>query len=801
MSSTMPKIIHPIVDEFTDWFAFNKRTKGFDQHAIRGMLLCMYCVKKDIRFTVTTNRSTGRGVISFNEDVFNNDPVVIAFCKAFGQELHPGLTIEFFDFLNQQKEAIKEAYPDLIDMLLWLLVYEFRGYGMSDYIQPQDITDIVTHILNTHNCQSIFNPFAGLCSYSIIMSPETMVYAQELSMDAYALALIRLDAFQRENTVLKCEDSILCWPKERKFDAFVATPPLGFYLEGYKGFEDGNTTAEDFFFKNSSAEQCKKVSICITTGSFCFKKDSLEIRRQMVEDESLDMVIQLPKGVFYNSGVATEIVVRSFDSHKTSARFIDATKFVKNKKLHTLNAEEIISLIDNGDAREECKVIPYEVMREQEYSFIASHYVVDNSYDPDYEKVVIFRHFATLDRGVNMHAVKNASNVLNPADFKDNLLDAVTIKHVDKPSVERPRYLHKCVGPHVVVIVRDDKVRVYIHKDDTAFYTTIEQFAFKPENECRSLEYLAHYFLKNSQLIVQSLGGTVRPTFSAMGAILNQKVLIDINQVKIVNLRLQRERAAQSKILLAEEARIGFSQSIRDLAHMLGTPFSRQNDAIETLQSLDFDHSKEPWLTIESLIDTCQHINRMVTTFGQELDFNDLYVCPINMSDFCTRYLRAWSHYGRTKINVQLNDTTTGDIVVEADPDMLMVLFDTLLDNAYRHSFDKGQYKVDGGNVVCIDLQPVRYKESKFLHISFKNNGHELADGFTIDDYITKGRFNSETGRTGLGGYHVFSITKAYRGYMNLSSGPNWPFIVDILIPVSSSETSKFDVAYDDDCV
>lgn len=76
-----------------------------------------------------------------------------------------------------------------------------------------------------------------------------------------------------------------------------------------------------------------------------------------------------------------------------------------------------------------------------------------------------------------------------------------------------------------------------------------------------------------------------------------------------------------------------------------------------------------------------------------------------------------------------------------------------------------------------------------------------MTDGFTIEDYITKGRFNSETGRTGLGGYHVFSIVKAYGGFLNLSSDPNWPFIVDILIPVSSSETSKFDVAYDDDCV
>lgn len=789
-----------MVEDLKNWFSTNKRVKGLDQHTIFDMLMCIYCVNKDISFAISTNSSTKQTSLLFEDDVLNNDTVLAAMSKAFGLDIHPGLSSEFFEYLTDHKEAIKKSYFFMVEMLFSLLIKESGKLGITEHIQPQEITDIVSHIIEKHNCQTLFNPFAGLCSYSISL-PKTQVFAQEINEASYALSLIRLDAYRRTNTVLKCEDSILHWPDEREFDAIVATPPFGLYLDEYEDYADGNTTVEDYFLNKVSSKQCQKVSVCITTGSFCFKKNSADIRRHMVEDESLDMVIQLPKGVFFSGGFITEIIVRSFDSHKSSVRFIDATKLIKNKKTHTLNVNELISLIDNGEGRDECKVVSYDAMREQEYSFIASHYVVDNSYDPDYEKVVVFRNFASLDRGIHVREIMDATNVLNPNDFKDNLLDAVTKKHTDKPSVDRPRQLRKLYGPHVVFILRDDKIRVYIHKEDTEFYCTVEQFPFKPERECQSLEYLAHYFLKNSQLIFQSLGGTVRPTIGAMGVILNQKVLIDINQEKIVRLRLQRERAAQSKILLAEEARIGFSQSIRDLAHMLGTPFSRQNDAIETLQTLGFDHSKEPWLTIESLIDTCQHINRMVTTFGQELDFNDLYVCAINVSVFSNRYLRAWSHYGRTKITVLLNDQSSGDIVVKADPDMLMVLFDTLLDNAYRHSFDKGQYKVEGGNIVSIDLQPVRYKDDQFIRLAFKNNGHELTDGFTIEDYITKGRFNSETGRTGLGGYHVFSIVKAYGGFLNLSSDPNWPFIVDILIPVSSSETSKFDVAYDDDCV
>lgn len=801
MYSKLSSLIYPVVKDFSDWLAFYKKPKGLNHQAILDILMLFYCTKKDICFAININSVSGRASVLFEEDVLKTDVILPTLCKAFGQELHPGITSEFLNFLNDNKDAIVEAYPALVDMLLWLLTSEFVGYGITDNIQPQDITDIVTHILNKHNCQSLYNPFAGLCSYSISMASETKVLAQELNEESYALALIRLDAHQRINTVLNREDSILCWPLERVFDAIVATPPFGLYLKGYKNYEDGNTTAVDFFFKNSSAKQCKKVSICITTGSFCFKKSSAKIRRGMVEDGSLDMVIQLPKGAFFNSGFVTEIIVRSFDSNKTSARFIDASKLVDSTRIHALDIEKLLSIIDNGDGSDECKVISYAAMREQEYSFIASHYVVDNSYDPDQEKVVLFRDFTSLARGESMKEAKDMTNVLSPNDFKDNLLDAVTTKHVDKPSIERPRYLRKLSGPHVVFIIRDDKIRVHIHKDETMFFTTIEQFAFKPEKECQSLEYLAHFFLKNSQLIVQSLGGTFRPTFSAMSILLNQRVLIDINQERVVKQRLQRERVAQGKLLEAEAARIGFSQSVRDLAHMLGTPFSRQDDAIETLQNLPFDHSSEPWLTIECLIDTCKHVNRMVTTFGQELDFKENYVCLINVSDFCNRYLRAWSHYGRKKIDVRINDMTAGDVIIKADPDMLMVMFDTIMDNAYRHSFDKGNYHVEGGNLVCIDILPIRYKEQQFLRCCFKNNGHGLVEGFSLDDYTTKGRFSHETGRTGLGGYHIYSITKAYGGFLTLSSDPNWPFIVDIRIPVTESTATKFDITYDDECI
>ena len=57
-------------------------------------------------------------------------------------------------------------------------------------------------------------------------------------------------------------------------------------------------------------------------------------------------------------------------------------------------------------------------------------------------------------------------------------------------------------------------------------------------------------------------------------------------------------------------------------------------------------------------------------------------------------------------------------------------------------------------------------------------------DDFTLQRYISRGEFCGESGRTGLGGNHVYSIAKRHDGFINLTSIPEWPVIIEVLIPV-----------------
>ena len=94
----------------------------------------------------------------------------------------------------------------------------------------------------------------------------------------------------------------------------------------------------------------------------------------------------------------------------------------------------------------------------------------------------------------------------------------------------------------------------------------------------------------------------------------------------------------------------------------------------------------------------------------------------------------------------------------------------------------------------------VAYRETStaFLPIMVNlsaNNGVPFPKGFDIRQFVKRGAFAGDTGNTGLGGYHVYSIVKRHKGYINLTDSKAWPVIIEVLIPVElygEMDTDKF---------
>jgi type I restriction enzyme M protein len=195
---------------------------------------------------------------------------------------------------------------------------------------------------------------------------------------------------------------------------------------------------------------------------------------------------------------------------------------------------------------------------------------------------------------------------------------------------------------------------------------------------------------------------------------------------------------------------------------------------------------------LDSINDNFKYIQRMITTVGADFESGRLKLSNINVNEFVKSYIYSWRNFGSDIFELSYHSNVSDDTYIKVDADMFRVLFDTILRNAYKHGF-YAQGNPD--NKVEITTSFVRKEDREYILVEFANNGAPFPKGFDINQYIKRGAFAGDTGNTGLGGYHIYSIVKRHDGFLNLADSKAWPVIIEILVPVElygEMDTEKF---------
>jgi type I restriction enzyme M protein len=237
------------------------------------------------------------------------------------------------------------------------------------------------------------------------------------------------------------------------------------------------------------------------------------------------------------------------------------------------------------------------------------------------------------------------------------------------------------------------------------------------------------------------------------------------------SLSQQREKIMEFKAeekhledIVATKERYILKKTASDLTHMLGTPYIRINNALELL-SLDADDEGKS--RINYIRDNFGYIKRLIEMNGAE--FNDYPKKKINIVDFMQRYILGWENYGSKTFSIefQCDDEFEKENTILANETALAIMMDCLLDNANRHGFHKTN---SPDNKVKIRLDRAMIGNENSIIIAVGNNGKPMPKDFSIDDYITSGKFGTATGRSGLGGNHVYKIVSAMGGTLDFIS-------------------------------
>lgn len=677
-------------------------------------------------------------------------------------------------------DAPQEILSSCADTLI-LDFYANKSWGKV--IQPNEVSRLVLSLLKNYGCETIYNPFAGFASYAMGDDFIKCYIGQERDNTVYNLAKILMQIKGNSGCHFENTDPVVDW-HECGADCIVSTPPFGLRIQGEKGEYNGYTYDEFVVSKFLSS----KVSLgfFIMPRGFCFRNNgyAFSLKKDIIEKNYLEMAINLPSGIFPNTGVATTLIALNKGRKKdASTLLINAENMytLKSRSEKILDVDTVLNAIYSHDSENSFQVSKHE-MFENDCSFDVNAYTSLDLVALEGQKVLSLSEILILDKGEKFNFDgKLVSNVLESTNFVDNIAYLDIVKN--EVFVDQPKY--RFSGPHIAFNMQG---KVYLHKDDGSFYigSALKNFVFKIKEDVIDGEYLA-YVLLSSNILQKYISWAS----SNIHRFLKNRIVI------YSDIKKQRQIVSniKHKYFESERERLGIREVGSDLTHMLRMPKSKIGNKIEFLLESPTLSEKDR-LHVKAIEDNFNYMLRVINTVGADFSTMDIKFHEFPLAEFLRDYSSSLNNMEFSNIYSILTDIDISEeITISGNEDLIRVLLDTAFLNVYKHAFiDKGS----DDNKVLLGCHIVEFEEKPYACIRIANNGKHL--DISIEDYVAKGAVAGETGNTGKGGYHIYTIAKKHGGFIYLTSSLEWPFILEVLLPVDNIDNSNFEV-YESKCV
>lgn len=701
-------------------------------------------------------------------------------------------------FNHEDYQLSAEEYHELVE-LIFSHLSRISYASISSSLYPMELSMLYRYIIQKYNCYNIYNPFAGMASIGAAMHGLGVRYiGQEISHDTFHWAELRLDACNIGKAFFRA-DSINEWIKGQ-FDAVVAMLPWGMKLAGrYDGFERRfGHSFEDYFYRRALIDNSHaNIIVGCSSNSFCTSFRSSETRALLCRERVIDTIIELPN-ILSSTSMTPSIIIITPNQQHDYIRFIKAKSALsKGSRRKVLDVAAVVKMMES--LSDTVVNVDYRQIEKSSYVLASEYYqVLADDVEPGQELVAL-KDIASYDRGMVVRSIEEPALIVEQSDFSSDFYDICTTPiHINLSNADERVVYRKLFGPHIVLSTRGGHgISIYWHREDTEFLIT-SGFPLKVYSNRILPEYLIYLLLKSRQLL-NFVSGTAIGRYVERDSeyLLNYHMAI-VPEIKkqnsIVKSIIRKEIQERQKVLDAVKARQNITTAAGDLAHMLGTPFLAQQNIISRIQDYEGDKNLAEYTSnVNALIAASSYIQRIVNAMNADFATASFVREPIDLGAHVKEYIKNILISEIVQYPIDASDIQDG-VTVKADVTMLQILLDSIIENACRHGFrreKRSEYKIS------VSVEKVIFNEEAYALLTIKNNGYAMPDSFSIDDYISKGRFNGESGRSGLGGYHVYSITKKHNGYMFLRSDEEWNFIIDVLLPLTASEDNNVYNTYD----
>ena len=706
---------------------------------------------------------------------------------------------------NVKDEKVKKVYEVLKDYVIELRDYfseEEINDLLADYAEivttcylfpttPKDIESIdrirlslheialYTLFLGAQDGSSTYIPFTEIDRFIPYTSklnslPQTSgikLYGVAKNATRWAFTQIYADTFDL-NVEIKTLDSTIDYKNApSKFEKIIALPPLGLdgELNEYeaikytidKDLEDGGTI------------------LFTLPETFCYSEAQKSIRQYLIDNRYLALVISMPSACSYDNDVNKYVFVAKKNKQE-KILFVNGSSFAEKDEsdYYVLQDTALLDAIDKED-KNFCKFVKFEEISSNYFDLRPGRYLYEL---PEMENPTKLRD--VLKIWETFETTKAAAYYDNPNYLEFDISSGEGKKRCIKSGgfgyicgVNFGKFEFSSIGNSILpgnnICLRDG------------------DFAFNLTNINR--EYFED--IMRTSLVENQIKVLLKEDPDSFNEIISVEDFLDIT-IPLPSLNKQKEIVAKKRerYKLQKQA----SNTYSDLAHMLGTPSSKISAALDILAE-NKDLSPIEQKAIKSIYANLGFMNRLL-----EMNLNsniwDGEKEPICLYDFLETYKENWDFYGAKTFYLEIESAEElKKATVLANKDALTMFFDCLLDNANRHGFHK-QKKAENKVEIYLSnpskeqlpeaLEQIKTSELPTqIVLLVSNNGELLPPTFTFDDYITKGRYSSETGRTGLGGYHVNEIAKSMGGKLTdiFETKDEWE-VFEFTIPIHSTK-------------
>lgn len=697
-----------------------------------------------------------------------------------------------FTLFEIDKTDLRNNFSYIFDSILYQSA-RLQGKFGAEYVQKPEINQLIAELANLTGYEKIFNPFAGVASYAVFQKHYLTYFGQEISSTISTLANLRLLAYGKQsNSLVECQNSITQWPDEsQKFDLIISTPPFGMRLNHMDlplEMENIRSVEEFLLIKGYRSLSPKGKMIVVVPRGFLSSglKSSLEVRKNLIKKDALEMVISLPTGIFYSTNIATSIIV--INKNKSEA---DVVKFVNAEDCYTvrnnikkLDTQSILSQTTSDIDSNIAKTTSIYEIKENGFNLNPNIYFKNEIIPPKGFEIRELRDvLSVIKRNTNHNdsvgRYVQISDLANDIFNYERTFDDISDTSLKKNTVK--------LNKNALLISRISlnlKPTHFVKSTDYPIYLSLNIDAFEIKDKSVIMPYLIHELYEDyfQEQLNSFVSGSVIASVSTenflsckifVSSLEKQKAIVNESRKQII---LEKEKELKA---LKEKFEQQTYEEFASLKHALGKPIPGINTALEYIYeylkknqgeklSLSDVVSKRRETTLQDKFDVVFNGLKLIQTLLEKgekgLVVEDYELTSIKLGqlikDFCNSYT-----LDKFTITYSDNNKEFEQLEVLANKELVTVLLNDVLSNANNHAFKITDIE---NNKVDIYLSV----EDNLIELWIANNGIPFPKNFDKSKFIQKYQKAGKTPGEGIGGYDINRIVNYFGGFFDILTKP-----------------------------